>query len=59
MNNKNCEGCLSTIKVDGICSLYKENIVCPCSICLIKVICVVNCELLIGYTHRTKDYSDF
>jgi len=53
---KRCEGCLSYSKVIGKprCSLkrisyIREELTCPCSICLVKGVCNTDCEEFIKF----------
>lgn len=49
LNKNNCEGCYD--RYTNRCTFsdssrfqYEKTNVCPCSICLVKVICVKSCE---------------
>jgi hypothetical protein len=55
MNSK-CEGC-NTNGPDNSCPWFKETIeiVCPCSICLVKVMCSGRCGLFIRHQIKVLD----
>jgi hypothetical protein len=50
-NIKDCEGCAATRLTSG-CPWFSETLICPCSICLIKVMCKVGCDLF--WKHATE-----
>ena len=39
-----CEGC--RIRNTDYCMWFEKDLNCPCSICLVKVMCVASCEPL-------------
>ena len=47
---ENCKGC----KVGKTCSLKNDNDKCPCSKCLIKVICIEMCNGLFDFVIMTS-----
>ncbi len=51
MKIEDCEGC-RTIKDRTSCGWYHESLTCPCSICLIKVMCITQCDLLLNYINK-------
>jgi hypothetical protein len=57
---KNCEGCLTVRCRYAIYSGYKteEGIVeCPCSICLIKMVCRMECDPYIEFIGEANIHS--
>lgn len=50
MKIEDCEGC--TIIEYSECSWFSETLICPCSICLVKVVCTDACDLLIDHSKR-------
>jgi hypothetical protein len=44
MKVEDCEGCIDN-KIEG-CIWFEKSLTCPCSICLIKIMCLVPCDLL-------------
>lgn len=55
MKRKDCEGCVIIDKNN--CSWFEESLTCPCSICLIKVMCTHTCDLLIR--HQVKVHGSW
>jgi hypothetical protein len=55
MKKKDCEGCLTLDEeVEGDCPWYNEDLICPCSICLIKVMCSTYCNQMKEYIDSPK-----
>ena len=48
MNEKYCEGCATM--ANTTCSWFRKDMTCPCSICLVKMICVNVCSPLKKHT---------
>ena len=48
--DKSCIGCNTYTPDLKTCGYFHKIIVCPCSICLIKPMCVLACELLINHS---------
>jgi len=55
-NKKDCEGC-ATYNKDKGCIWFDDGLICPCSIYLIKVMCLNKCELLDNHIHLIKEAS--
>ncbi len=51
MKREDCEGCATL--ANGACPYFDENLVCPCSICLIKVMCDHMCSSFKIYRSNT------
>lgn len=52
MKKKDCEGCLSInedIDDNDCCIWFNKGLICPCSICLVKVMCVCYCNPMKEY----------
>jgi len=54
MKKEDCEGCRS---YRGKCLWYDDDLTCPCSICLVKMICIESCELLDDYIQSRNHYE--
>jgi len=48
MNKGDCEGCATIANI--ICPWFRKDMNCPCSICLVKMICADMCSLLKKHT---------
>lgn len=57
MNIEDCEGCGASIIGDR-CSCFDKRITCPCSTCLIKVMCKVGCNLLWDHLAKIRRLRD-
>ncbi len=51
MKEEDCIGCLDDKE---LCRWFDKFLRCPCSICLIKMVCKHRCEALIEYS-KVKD----
>lgn len=47
MTKIDCEGCRT--RANNYCMWFDEDLFCPCSVCLIKMMCLEACELLNKY----------
>ena len=65
MIDKNCEGCYAYIQAKEddnlkglVCDLISsyKNKICPCSICIIKVICDTCCKEVEEYINHIRGY---
>ena len=57
MNIKDCEGCVMSVNVYHYvkCIWFHKNLICPCSTCLVKVMCNDTCDLLEEHTERVEN----
>jgi len=55
MDIEDCKGCKTRLGSIGNCIWFNESLVCPCASCLIKVMCLNECELL--QEHTSKVYK--
>ncbi|MHA1972843.1 MAG: hypothetical protein ACTSW1_07615 [Candidatus Hodarchaeales archaeon] len=56
--NELCEGCHWSTARDITCGIYLFNLntidnQCPCTICLVKAMCLVKCEARYAYYYHT------
>jgi hypothetical protein len=56
MNREDCEGCKDENKDKDGCSWFNKTVICPCSTCLIKVMCTIPCGLF--SRHIIETYED-
>lgn len=52
MNIEDCEGCHTE---HDECLWFSKNLICPCSTCLVKVMCTNSCELLDNHIGLIKE----
>ena len=57
MNIEDCEEC-NTLKWKDICPWYHEDLDCPCSKCLVKMMCSFSCILSIKYGNELQRRED-
>lgn len=51
----NCEGCSVVYEGFNVCDDIREsNVVCPCSVCIIKSMCQEDCELFIILKRKVR-----
>lgn len=50
MKKEDCEGCNSHGNKE--CMWFEKHSTCPCSTCLIKMMCLVPCDLLIKHINK-------
>lgn len=55
-NDCDCEGCLDLR--NGSCNWFEETLICPCSICIIKVMCKNPCDLLDKHISKIKNHDE-
>jgi hypothetical protein len=53
MNKKDCKGCM--LNPAYTCVWFNKNEVCPCSICLVKIMCGIKCDLFVKYQVKIHD----
>jgi hypothetical protein len=56
MKRKDCEGC-ETISYGDLCPYFDKNLMCPCSICLVKSMCIDSCDLLEEHRKRIEEMT--
>lgn len=53
MKKEDCEGChVYKYLPDENCRWFREDSTCPCSICLVKVMCTDSCQLIKDYINK-------
>lgn len=53
MKIEDCDGCLIYKDLpDGTCRWFRKELTCPCSICLVKVMCTGSCQLMRDYIYE-------
>ena len=52
MKIEDCEGCLTLNPNGDKCMWFNKKLICPCSICLIKVMCSTDCKILKKYIDK-------
>lgn len=59
MKKKDCEGCKkrAILGSENVCFFYNDkNLICPCSICLVKIMCTTNiCDLFEEHRKRIEE----
>jgi hypothetical protein len=55
MEIKDCKGCIISRDDNGLCLWFNEDIgQCPCSICLVKIICINLCDSLDKHISKVR-----
>lgn len=49
MNKEDCKGCIVYERDLRFCSWFHKDLICPCSICLVKAMCEDMCEEITVY----------
>ncbi len=58
MKKEDCEGCLTPDKdEEDNCIWYNKELICPCSICIIKVVCLTYCDPMKKYIDSATTYN--
>jgi hypothetical protein len=52
---EDCEGCRTKNASGKTCSKFRFNLVCPCSICLIKIMCMEPCDIFDSYIEKIRN----
>ncbi len=60
MKMEDCEGCIiyNTWNSMSVCPWFHEGMICPCSICLVKVMCNRDCKNFGEYKRSIRDESN-
>ena len=56
MKREDCEGCITSNK-NGKCIWFDKDLTCPCINCLVKVMCLNECQLLKNHIEKMKDIN--
>ena len=55
MKVEDCHGCM--VDPSYICVWFNKDEVCPCSICLVKIMCRTSCDLFARYRVKIHDFK--
>jgi hypothetical protein len=58
MKIEDCEGCIINLKPiehNCTCSFFHESLRCPCQHCLVKIMCIYDCELFREFSIKSDN----